>query len=826
MAEEPLQQAVETIRKLATAQEYLALSDPELLTRFLRSHDEAAFETLVHRHGPMILGVCRRMLANRADVEDAFQAVFLVLLRKAPAIKRPNLLGNWLYGVAYHTARAARTANQKRRAKEDSVTPKRAEPEAEDLRELTAILDEELARLPETYREVLVLCDLQGASRKEAAGKLNIAEGTLSSRLARARTMLSTRLKRRGVETPLAVTAAGFGSVVESLTVPPALIQTVVHASLAGSIGAGGGASLHAIKLSEAVIKMMFLSKLKILAPLVALALSVCVGVPALGVLGAGSGGHATHVVSAPSEPQEQTAANVKELIQQSTETIALIEDEELRLDLLAKLGWTQYQLGERAEALATGRRALAMAKATTNDSRRVHLLCTVAGLLLETGDKKEGFAAYQLAEDSALSLKDPHERGNALMHFVRSICSNGEFDEALRLAASGVDQQDQLGALFNLSTFAHNVYRRNKSPAALKALFDARDQAKKLGDNGKEVLGNIAGAFAFMGLAREAVQTLDSISKPDLPTANRTNGTRDVVRGLASSGDWQGALKVYDSMRSVKQNYDLLADIAATQIKAGKREEANATIQRLRAVANVPEKRVAQPDPSRAGTREEVARRLFSPPNHPDDILASVGVLEAKLGDFPTALQTTIDLTPSIDKAKALFEIAKLQRKAGDGAEARKTLRKASRSAMAYRPLSQRDRRSPGGQAGTEADIHGRRDYLLQMIAREQASIHDLEGAEESLDEITTERLKGTSVTLELKKEAGDFGSAIAMLPQIKKGAERGKSLETLTKAMTQAGKEEAARALADRQTTPAMKVYALLGILAAKTPADASQE
>ena len=189
MVKEHLQQAVDTIRKLATAQEYTGscpmgfcwsdFSPPGI--RLLLS------ETLVRRYGPMILGVCRRILQNSADAEDAFQAVFLVLLRKGASIARRELLGNWLYGVAYKTARAARAATQKRRGKEGQVTARQSEPAQAGPNEWTALLDEELTRLPELYRAAVVLCDLQNKSRKEAASRLSVSEGTLSSRFLGAR---------------------------------------------------------------------------------------------------------------------------------------------------------------------------------------------------------------------------------------------------------------------------------------------------------------------------------------------------------------------------------------------------------------------------------------------------------------------------------------------------------------------------------------------------------------------------------------------------------------------------------------------------------------
>src|SRR5215831_2854286 len=136
------------------------LSDGQLLERFLSRREEAAFEVLVRRHGPMVLGVCHRVLHNSHDAEDAFQATFLVLVRKAASIVPREMVGNWLYGVAYRTALEASRAMAKRRAKEKQVSECPRRETANDVwAELRPVLDQELDRLPDKYRVVLVLCD-------------------------------------------------------------------------------------------------------------------------------------------------------------------------------------------------------------------------------------------------------------------------------------------------------------------------------------------------------------------------------------------------------------------------------------------------------------------------------------------------------------------------------------------------------------------------------------------------------------------------------------------------------------------------------------------
>src|SRR5262249_2233965 len=147
------------------------VTDGQLLERFLARREESAFTALVQRHGPMVLGVCRRLLHNEHDAEDAFQATFLVLVRKAASIVPREMVGNWLYGVAYRTAQEAKAEAARRRAREQQVKdmPPRQAAATERLDELRALLDQELSRLPDKYRVPVVLCDLEGRTRKEAA---------------------------------------------------------------------------------------------------------------------------------------------------------------------------------------------------------------------------------------------------------------------------------------------------------------------------------------------------------------------------------------------------------------------------------------------------------------------------------------------------------------------------------------------------------------------------------------------------------------------------------------------------------------------------------
>ncbi len=230
----------------------LGLADQDLLDAFVSRHEEAAFEALLKRHGPMVLAVCRRVLGNADDAEDAFQAVFLVLVRKAVSIRRRELLGNWLYGVAYRTAQKAKAMNARRRIKEhQAVTRPRPRPA-----DATADLDEELSALPEKYRVAVVLCELEGRPRREVAHFMGIAEGTLSSRLATARKMLAKRLSRHGLMLPGVVSG----------TMPVGLLASTLKAATLVAAGreAAGVISASVLALTEGMVKAMFVSKLKV----------------------------------------------------------------------------------------------------------------------------------------------------------------------------------------------------------------------------------------------------------------------------------------------------------------------------------------------------------------------------------------------------------------------------------------------------------------------------------------------------------------------------------------------------------------------------------
>jgi RNA polymerase sigma factor (sigma-70 family) len=267
MATGQLSPVIQYLRKVSALGNAADLTDSQLLERFTRHREEAAFATILRRHGPVVLSVCERVLHDRHDVEDAFQATFLLLLRKASSLRQPELLGAWLYGVAYRTALRAKADAARRRLHERAAAAQRMALPSEDpvWRDLRPVLDDAINRLPVKYRLPFVLCYLEGKTHAQAAQQLGCPEGTIATRLSRARQRLRTHLTRRGLALStglLATTLAHHASA----TVPAALVHATLRAALAYAsdpLMSAGVLSAKVITLTEGVLRAMFLSKLK-----------------------------------------------------------------------------------------------------------------------------------------------------------------------------------------------------------------------------------------------------------------------------------------------------------------------------------------------------------------------------------------------------------------------------------------------------------------------------------------------------------------------------------------------------------------------------------
>jgi RNA polymerase sigma factor (sigma-70 family) len=333
------------LRGIILARDGNGQSDAQLLRSFLAQNDEAAFAALVRRHGPMVLGVCRRLLRDPCDAEDAFQATFLVLVRKAASLGRPEQVSNWLYGVAYRTALRARAERMRQHSLEKPLYDIPAdEPVAELVwQDLRPILDEELNGLPEKYRVPLVLCYFEGKTKRQAARHLGKPEGTVSTQLARGRDLLRERLVRRGLTLSAGVLAATLSHSAASAAVPGALMTSTVRAAVdlaAGKAAAGAIAAPVAV-LTEGVMRAMFMTKLKFAA-----AVMLAVGLFAAGTGGlfyqsrseAATNSHSSSATAVGQRPRGddnvadsdvETRRRIEMLVKQLNDQLAQLKDEE-----------------------------------------------------------------------------------------------------------------------------------------------------------------------------------------------------------------------------------------------------------------------------------------------------------------------------------------------------------------------------------------------------------------------------------------------------------------------------------------------------------------
>jgi RNA polymerase sigma factor (sigma-70 family) len=262
MATGQLNGVLKQIRKLVAAENADKLSDRQLLDHYVQDRDEAAFTALVNRHGAMVLNVCRRVLHNHSDAEDACQATFLVLARKAHAIRKKDSVASWLHGVAFRAANNLRReiAHRVRREK-NAITPRTDASSDITWREMRTILDDEIQKLPEELNAPVLLCCLEGKTHNEGAQQLGWSLTTFRGRLERARDLLRKRLTRRGVALSGVLLASFLSGSNASAALSATFVISTVRAAMAGKVIASGAVSATAMSLAQGVIDVMFWKK-------------------------------------------------------------------------------------------------------------------------------------------------------------------------------------------------------------------------------------------------------------------------------------------------------------------------------------------------------------------------------------------------------------------------------------------------------------------------------------------------------------------------------------------------------------------------------------
>jgi len=314
MAHTPIQGMIRDLGTILAARDTEHTTDADLLARFVADRDELAFATLVQRHGGMVLSVCRRRLRNLDDTEDASQAVFLTLARKARTIRRRAALASWLHGVARRVANDMALLAHRRKERQDPAVEVAQSPDSRDITwpELQVALDEEMERLPDAVRAAVVLCYLEGKTRDEAARQLGLPLPTLRGRLERGRNILRSRMARRGL-LGAAVVATLESSAAMAAAIPAAVVLSTTKAALglaAGQNEMAGLISAQAIALTKGAMKNMMLTKFKAAMVLVFLGLTgLSAGVAGYRAVANGKPGNEGKVCRRPrADPRRRTS--------------------------------------------------------------------------------------------------------------------------------------------------------------------------------------------------------------------------------------------------------------------------------------------------------------------------------------------------------------------------------------------------------------------------------------------------------------------------------------------------------------------------------------
>jgi RNA polymerase sigma factor (sigma-70 family) len=723
------------LRRSAELRETAGLTDGELLDQFMDRRDGAAFESLVRRHGGMVLGVCRRVLPTHQDAEDAFQVTFLVLARRAGVVPRDKV-GNWLHGVACRTAHATRRLIVRRRAigMQVSELPHPAAPE-EPREDLRPLLDEELGQLPEKYRLPLLLCDLGGVARRDAARQLGIPDGTLSNRLAEARRRLALRLARRGLA-PLAGAVASF-------LVPQAqarFTETMVASVIATARGATAPPALASLlpiaSLTQGGIQIMWLSQLKIMLGLALLLAAVAGGIGALRspvpgfarATGSGAAPAAKPPADKPPEPapepamDEKTLARIRATLHEASKEFAATEDDgSLRHRLLGDMGVLQARLGDRAGARRLFRQAgdlvaafderrrsnewrmlaRAQAKAGEADDAIVTVRRIPAGdqfrdisfaeastELAKGGREKDAFRLCDLVEGEKTKA---WSRRMVLVRLALAHARSGDMRRALRVLdriedpASKVDVL--IGVVISTLTFVESPHEPgialihfqagNKGEAG-KSLRRAEIAATVTTNPAKDrALAAVACAQARMGdldaARKSAASVTDEKMKPMALAA--------IARAQGKAGLIKQALAEIDKVPDQGMRAHILIHLGAGRASGGDKKGAAESFRRARGlIEKLPKEGRGHPTHNLASAQGEAgdyegARETAA--SLPEGSLGGINIAfaQAKAGDFPGALKAAVGMKDSSwSKGELLRAIARQQ-----------TLREGEKAARAW---------------------------------------------------------------------------------------------------------------------------------------------
>lgn len=649
--------------------------DSELLRRYVVQRDEHAFKTLVRRHGAMVLRVCQRVLGHPDDAEDAFQATFVVLMRKAGCVRWEHSIANWLYGVAHRVGKDLRKkASRRHRWRADLIHVPSPLTEL-TLHEAQEILDEELGGLAERYRAPLVLCYLEGATRDEAAQQLGWSLATLKRRLDQGRKLLQARVTRRGLTLPGALLATTLASSSASALSPAvtAKLGATLTALSAGS--AGGAASARVVMLADAIQRGLWLCRLK---GIVSLVLAGAFVSGAAGLLGhryvltesSTAAAPATPVSIQPVQPPTRQTMAAPSLLRQ-----ALASGEELpasmdKLHVLLRGAQLHARAGDQADARMAFREALELAELMAVRGEQRHLEVRVAAAQAEVGYIGDALV-------TAGGITDCYYRGATLAQIAGCQAHGGDWPGAERTIAA-------IRAL-NDVPFPHSpTPTKPQSEVIEHCLFSAR--------------ASVTREYLAVKDVAAALQTVRSIPRG----ADRLVLLAEIAITQAKEGKQADAEQVLEEAGATfrqaygnphadksEKNWNQ-AFMAAARYRLGGHAAAACTASSLQGEARdvfltaVAMQRIKDGEFTKA---KEITNDILNAYSR-TSLLKTWLVARARNGDLAGAIQDSEALDPC-DRGAALADLAQVQASAGDKAGAVQTVRRAQEYVVLGRRVS-----------------------------------------------------------------------------------------------------------------------------------------
>jgi RNA polymerase sigma factor (sigma-70 family) len=668
------------------------VSDYDLLQRFLADQDAAAFRALLHRHGPMVFRICRRVLGRDQDAEDAFQAGFLVLARKAGTIRKRTSLTSWLHGVAYRTALAARE-DLARRRKHEAEAGRTVRPanvtDNTAWGDVRTLLDEELAQLPARLQAPLILCYLEGLTQDEAARQLQHSKATFRRDLDRGRALLGARLRRRGLALSAAL-AAPLIAECSAATAPPAQLVAATS-EIAWRLAAGRAVTVSSrvAALMEGVMKPMLLTNTKSVAVLLTAVLllggALCASLYQARGQNAPAGpapmAQPEPGPAAPGQPEPPEKGLLDPRVQSAlrdAEVDALTLDDPFN------------------RAVALGRIAVLHARAGQRDAAR------------RTLRKALHAEARDVGQDRA------QHRDNRLWIIAEYQAEAGDVKGALK-TIEGVSEINQTAALRHV---ALAQARRGDITGAL-ATVGTMQPVRDVDPFRDEALRHIAILQADAGDIKGALRTAEGLDG----MADKALALAAIVRGQVKAGDRRGAAALVEQILKIMPVTGIARDFGITayieaQAALGKDDEAHKAVKEI----NDPQWRDGacwRLAGTQAARGEVAAARAsasaIADPQLKGEALKTIVSALLQAGDLPAAVKAAGEIDEDGGRCYALIEVAKAQATAGQKAAAARTLDAALKLA---------------DQLVDAARVRGVREAALAHYAGARAATGDTDGA------------------------------------------------------------------------------------------------